>query len=73
MSFPLSRLAAPALAAALSVAAFGASAQTLGERVASGQISQAAFVQLAGSAGLSVDEARDLTLSEIAQKMSSAD
>ncbi len=73
MTFSISRLAAPALAVALTAFGGAAIAQTLGESLASGQISQAAFVQLASGAGLSVDEARDLTLSEIARKMSSAD
>lgn len=52
------------LAAAGSVASV-ASAQTLGEKLASGQISQASLAQLVSGTGLSVDEARALTLEDI--------
>ena len=53
------------LAASLA-AAVSASAQTLGDRVASAQLSPAEFAQLIADTGLSADEARGLTLSDIA-------
>jgi hypothetical protein len=57
----------PALALAAVVGAFAtaASAQTLGERVDSGRMSEAAFQQLIQSTGLTSQEARGLTLDEI--------
>ena len=57
----------PALALAVVVGAFatGASAQTLGEQVASGRMSEAAFEQLIVSTGLTPQQASGLTLDEI--------
>lgn len=59
--------ARPALLAGIVVAALGAaaSAQTLGDSLASGQLSEAAFMQLIAGTGLSPDEARTLTLNDI--------
>ena len=42
-----------------------ASAETLGETVASGKMSGAAFTQLIANTGLSADEARSMSLEEI--------
>jgi len=60
-------IARPALLAGIVVAALGmaASAQTLGETLASGRISEAAFLQLIAGTGLSPDEARTLTLDDV--------
>jgi hypothetical protein len=58
----------PALALAAAVVgafATGASAQTLGDRLDSGRLSEAAFQQLIVSTGLTPQEARGLTLDEI--------
>lgn len=56
-----------ALFAGIVLAAAGtvASAQTLGEKLAAGQMSEAAFAQLVANTGLSQDEARGLTLEDI--------
>lgn len=59
------RITALALAAALVGAALPAAAETLGERLDSGQLSPAAFVQLIADTGLTADEARSLTLNDI--------
>jgi len=59
------RIAALALAAALGATATVATAQTLGDRVDSGRLSEAAFSQLIQSTGLTPQEARGLTLDEI--------
>ncbi len=61
-----SRIFAATLAAA-ALAGGVASAQTLGERLDSGAMSQAAFEQLIAGAGLSDAEARELTASDIAR------
>jgi hypothetical protein len=47
--------------------ATAASAQTLGESVASGRLSNAAFEQLIAHTGLSADEARSMTLEEVVE------
>jgi hypothetical protein len=60
------KLSTLALAAALAVSGGVASAETLGQRVDSGQISPAAFAQLVAGSGVTEQEARDLTLNEIA-------
>lgn len=60
-----SRLVALTLAAVAATASV-ASAQTLGEALAEGRISPAAFQQLIADTGLSADEARGLTLNDIA-------
>ncbi len=56
-----------AVLAAVAAATLGAaaSAQTLGERLAHGQLSEAAFAQLIAGTGYSADEARNLTLEDI--------
>ena len=57
-----------ALFAGLATVALGATAataQTLGEELASGQLSEQAFEQLIAHTGLSDAEARDLTLEEV--------
>jgi hypothetical protein len=59
------KLPALALAAVVGAFATGASAQTLGDRVDSGQMSEAAFQQLIVGTGLSAQDARGLTLDEI--------
>jgi len=59
------KLPALALAAVVGAFATGASAQTLGERVDSGRMSEAAFHQLIVSTGLTPQEARGLTLDEV--------
>jgi hypothetical protein len=56
-------LLAGAIAVGLGAAA--ASAQTLGEELASGQLSAPAFEQLIAHTGLSEGEARDMTLEEV--------
>lgn len=61
-----SRLAAFALLGALALSAGAASAETLGQSLDAGRISPAAFAQLIAGTGLSANEARDLTLSQIA-------
>ena len=56
------------LIAGLALATLGtaaASAQTLGERMSAGRLSEAAFQQLISGTGLSADEARGLTLDEV--------
>ncbi len=57
----------PLSLAALLVAgsAFAQSAPTLGERLASGQLTQPAFDNLISGAGVSADEARSMTLNEL--------
>ena len=59
------KLSALALVAVIGAFATGASAQTLGDRLDSGRMSEAAFQQLIVSTGLSPQEARGLTLDEI--------
>jgi len=62
------RIAALALVAALgatATVATVATAQTLGDRVDSGRLSEVAFSQLIQSTGLTPQEARGLTLDEI--------
>ena len=59
------RIPALALAAVVGGFATGASAQTLGEQVASGRMSEAAFEQLIVSTGLTQQQASGLTLDEI--------
>jgi hypothetical protein len=56
-----------ALLAGVVLAALGtaASAQTLGEALASGQLSEPAFLQLIAGTGLSEQEARQLTLDDV--------
>lgn len=56
-----------ALVAGLAFAAVGsaASAQTLGELVTIGKLSQGAFAQLVANTGLSTGEARGLTLEDV--------
>jgi hypothetical protein len=63
-----SRPLALGLAAAIGLAALPALAQTqtLGQRLDSGQITPAAFEQLVAGSGLTVDEARQLTVNEVA-------
>ena len=60
-----SKLPALALLAVVGAFATGASAQTLGDRLDSGRLSEAAFQQLIVSTGLTPNEARGLTLDEI--------
>jgi hypothetical protein len=59
------KLPALALAAVVGAFATAASAETLGERLDSGRMSEAAFQQLIVSTGLTPQEARGLTLDEI--------
>jgi hypothetical protein len=59
------RIPALALAAVIGAFATGASADTLGSRLDSGRMSEAAFQQLILSTGLTSQEARGLTLDEI--------
>lgn len=54
------------LAAVLAVAATAAPAATLGDRLASGQMSRGAFVQLIAGSGLTEAEAVRMTLDEVA-------
>ena len=54
-------------AAALAVLASGASAATLGEQLANGSVSEAAFTQLIAGSGLSAEEARGLTSGQVLQ------
>ncbi len=60
--FARSAVFAAVAAAALSTAA---SAQTLGEKLSQGQLSEAAFAQLIAGSGVSANEARNLTLEDI--------
>lgn len=57
----------PALTLAAVVAAFatGVSAETLGDRLDGGRISESAFQQLIVSTGLTPQQARGLTLDEV--------
>ncbi|PJN95265.1 hypothetical protein CNY89_09485 [Amaricoccus sp. HAR-UPW-R2A-40] len=55
------------LGAALMAFAGAASAETLGEALATGRISDQAAVQLVAGSGLSFSEAQGLTVNEIAQ------
>ena len=55
------------LGAALAAFAGVASAETLGEALATGRISEAAAAQLGAGSGLSFSEAQGLTVNEIAQ------
>jgi len=59
------RLPALALAAVLGAFATGASADTIGQMVDSGRMSEAALEQLIVSTGLTSADARGLTLDEI--------
>lgn len=59
------RISALALAAAFGILATGVSAQTVGEQLETGHISESAFHQLIATTGLTPDEARDLTVDEI--------
>jgi len=59
------KISAIALAAVVGAFATGASAQTLGDRLSSGSISEAAFEQLIFSTGLTSQEAKGLTLDEV--------
>ena len=59
------RIPALALAAVVGVLATAASAETLGDRLNSGRLSEAAFQQLIFSTGLTPQEARGLTLDEV--------
>ena len=59
------RIPALALAAVVGAFATGASADTLGDRLSSGRMSEAAFEQLIFSTGLSPQEAKGLTLDEV--------
>lgn len=59
------RIPALALAAVVGAFATGASAETLGDRLSSGRISEAAFEQLIFSTGLTPQEAKGLTLDEV--------
>ena len=59
------RIPALALAAVVGAFATGASAQTLGEQVASGRMSEAAFEQQIVSTGLTPQQASGLTLDEV--------
>lgn len=59
------RIPAVALAAVVAAFATGASAETLGERLDHGQISDAAVQQLIVGTGLSIQQARDLTLDDV--------
>lgn len=56
-----------ALGAALAIFAGAASAETLGEALATGRITDAAAAQLVAGSGLSFNEAQGLTVNEIAQ------
>lgn len=56
-----------ALSAALAVFAGAASAETLGEALATGRITNEAAAQLVAGSGLNFSEAQDLTVNEIAQ------
>ena len=60
---PKSLFAAAALAAVTSTA----SAATLGQRLADGSVSEAAFTQLAAGSGLSEGEALTMTVHEVLQ------
>ena len=59
------RIALPAGFAAVALGATAASAQTLGDALASGRLSEPAFEQLIAHTGLSDAEARSLTLEEV--------
>lgn len=59
------RIPALALAAVVGAFATGAYAETLGDRLDSGRLSEAAFEQLIVSTGLTPTEARGLTLDEV--------
>ncbi len=66
----ISRRLIPALVASAAVltagAAFAQSAPaTLGDKVASGQMSEAAFVQLVAGAGVTLEEARGMTVEDV--------
>lgn len=53
------------IAAALAVSTGDASAKTLGERLADGSLSPAAFTQLIAGTGLTIDEAMRATLNQV--------
>ena len=55
------------LAAAFAAFGAAASAATLGEQVANGSVSEAAFNQLVSGSGLSSSEAREMTIDQVLQ------
>ncbi len=56
-----------ALAGVLAAVASTASAATLGQRLADGSVSEAAYTQLVAGSGLSDSEARGMTVHEVMQ------
>lgn len=59
------KLSALIVAALLAVGATTVSASTLGENLATGQISEQAMIQLIAGTGLTLEEARTMTVEEV--------